>query len=173
MFESLGCIDILSSYPPFFLSFLIILVIQFFPFYSFSTSSFRLSICLRQWSFWPNCTDHALDQSICSDGEIATVLKTYREVRRDRRLDVYLERAKENHKLTSLLSIFSIIISFLSNSLSPSLPSSISCLAAQRGRYSGARDHGAVWRHLQIQIVGSHRLLQRWPKGQEVEIGIK
>ncbi|EGD82452.1 hypothetical protein PTSG_11966 [Salpingoeca rosetta] len=34
----------------------------------------------RQWSFWPDDEDRSLDQTICSDGEICTVIKTYREV---------------------------------------------------------------------------------------------
>eukprot|EP00056_Hartaetosiga_gracilis_P003823 m.67759 g.67759 ORF g.67759 m.67759 type:complete len:704 (+) comp11593_c1_seq1:153-2264(+) len=35
----------------------------------------------RQWTFWPDYTDKSPDQSVCSDGEIATVIKTYREYR--------------------------------------------------------------------------------------------
>lgn len=34
----------------------------------------------RQWSLWPDYTEHNPDQSICADGEICTVLKCYREV---------------------------------------------------------------------------------------------
>lgn len=33
----------------------------------------------HQWALWPNYTDRNPDQTICSDGEIGTVLKTYRE----------------------------------------------------------------------------------------------
>ena len=35
----------------------------------------------RWWSFWPNYTDvDPASTTICVDGEIGTVLKTYREV---------------------------------------------------------------------------------------------
>lgn len=35
----------------------------------------------RQWTFWPNYTDvNPASTTICVDGEIGTVLKTYREV---------------------------------------------------------------------------------------------
>ena len=35
----------------------------------------------RQWTFWPNYTDvNPASSAVCVDGEIGTVLKTYREV---------------------------------------------------------------------------------------------
>ncbi len=47
---------------------------------SLSPSLDLLSGMPLQWMEWPDYTQHNLDQTICSDGEIGTVLKTYREV---------------------------------------------------------------------------------------------
>lgn len=50
----------------------------FLSFFSRTTVPLELR---RQWTFWPNYTDvNPASTTICVDGEIGTVLKTYREV---------------------------------------------------------------------------------------------
>ena len=54
---------------------------QTFCFRFFSRTTVPLEL-RRQWTFWPNYTDvNPASTTICVDGEIGTVLKTYREVK--------------------------------------------------------------------------------------------